>query len=423
MTPTEPPSPARHAGPRRAVVTVALIVVLVAGVGAGVAIGRSRNTSTSSSTTTTSVQTRPGKAQRCAKRKRKKKQKKNPCPQTTTSSTAAGSGSSNAPPPGNLASLSLTDLPSKMGLSTGTQLWDASTTQMDSEISGMASSGAKWVRTSLHWSDVEPTSATHDDWSRADRIVSDAQHDGVNVIFDIGNAPDWAGGAQAGEFSNNPQLYADFAAKVATRYRDTVRVFELGNEPNHAHYVGTPDAATYATVLRLSYPAIKAADPNAFVLVGGIGGVKDTGGDIDPLTFVRGLYQHGAKGYFDGLAYHPYTYPELPTQEISTGDRGWSRMLAVRALMVQNGDSGKSIWITEFGAPTNGPGGVSQQQQAAIMQNGFQLWNTYSWGGAICWFSYEDKGNDPSTHKDWFGMIDSSGAHKSSYATFAALGR
>ena len=421
MTPTEPPQPAKRAGRRRATVAaVALVVVLLAGVGAGIAIGRSRGTSTSSSTTT-SVQTRAGKGQRCAKHKKKKKRKK-PCPQTTPSSTAAGSGS-NGPPPGNLASLNLTDLHSKLGLSTGTQLWDAPTTQMDSEISGIAASGAKWVRTSLHWSDVEPTSAAHDDWSRADRIVSDAQHDSVNVIFDIGNAPDWAGGAQAGEFSNNPQLYADFATKVATRYRDTVRVFELGNEPNHTHYVGTPDAATYATVLRLSYPAIKAADPNAFVLVGGIGGVKDTGGDIDPLTFVRGLYEHGAKGYFDGLAYHPYTYPELPTQEVSTGDRGWSRMLAVRALMVQNGDAGKSIWITEFGAPTSGPGGVSQQQQAAIMQNGFQLWNTYSWGGAMCWFSYEDKGNDPSTHKDWFGIVDNSGAHKSSYAAFAALGR
>jgi hypothetical protein len=420
MTATEP-QPAPRAGARRAfVVAVALIVALV-GVGAGIAIGRSHSTASSSSTTTTGAQARTANAKRCTKRKRKKKRKA--CLQTAPSSTAAVSGSAGGPPPGNLASLDLTDLHSKLGLSTGAQLWDSSATQMDAEIAGIASSGAKWVRTALHWSDVEPVSAAHDDWSRADRIVSDAQHDGVNVIFDIGSAPDWAGGAQAGEFSNNPQLYADFAAKVATRYRNTVRVFELGNEPNHTHYVGTPDAATYATVLRLSYPAIKAVDPNAFVLVGGIGGVKDTGGDIDPLTFVRGLYQHGAKGYFDGLAYHPYTYPELPSQEISTGDRGWSRMLAVRALMVQNGDSGKSIWITEFGAPTSGPGGVSQQQQAAIMQNGFQLWNTYSWGGAMCWFSYEDKGNDPSTHKDWFGIVDSSGAHKASYATFAALAR
>jgi endo-1,4-beta-mannosidase len=294
---------------------------------------------------------------------------------------------------------------------------------MDSEISGIAATGAKWVRTALRWSDVEPTSANQDDWSRADRIVEDGQKDGVGVIFDITQAPAWDGFAQAGEFGSDPQMYANFAAKVAARYRNTVRIFELGNEPNHANYVTSPNAATYSSLLRLTYPAIKAADPSAFVLVGGIGGIRDTNGDIDPLTFVRGLYQNGAKGSFDGLAYHPYTYPELPTQEISTGDRGWSRMLAVRSIMVQNGDAAKPIWVTEFGAPTNGPGGVSQSQQASILQNGFQLWNSYSWGGVICWFSYQDKGTDPTTHQDWFGLVDNTGARKASYATFNTLAR
>ena len=285
-----------------------------------------------------------------------------------------------------------------------------------------------WAKGIKEVLDIQPgiTFQLLDGQAKADvqiSLMDTVINDGVNVIFDIDGAPDWAGAAQAGEFGTTPQLYADFAAKVAARYKNTIRVFELGNEPNHSHYVNTPNPATYTSLLKLAYPAIKKADPNAFVLVGGIGGVRDNGGDIDPLTFVRALYQDGAKGYFDGLAYHPYTYPELPTQEISIGDRGWSRMLSVRSIMVQNGDAAKQIWITEFGAPTNGPGGVSQQQQAAIMQNGFQLWSSYSWGGTICWFSYADKGNDPSTHKDWFGIVDSAGAHKASYAAYSSLAR
>jgi hypothetical protein len=416
MTPTPPPLPTARTGSRRTIAIVVAVVVVLAAVGVGIAIGRSHSTSSSPTTLSPSQK----EARRCATTKKRKKKRKKPCP--AASSTPAGS-TDQTPPNGALASLNMTTLHSKMGLSTGVQLWAETASKQDSDLAGIAASGAKWVRTAIHWSDVEPTSATQDDWSRADHIVEDGQKDGVSIIFDITNAPDWAGGSQAGEFGSDPQQYADFAAKVASRYKNTVRVYELGNEPNHRNYVSQPDPATYAKILQLTYPAIKKADPNAFVLVGGIGGIKDSNGDIDPLTFVRGLYQDGAKGNFDGIAYHPYTYPELPTTEITTGSRGWSRMLSVRALMVQNGDASKSIWVTEFGAPTNGPGGVSEQQQAEILTNGLKLWDSYTWGGAICWYSYRDKGSDPSTHKDWFGLVDNSGAQKPSYAAFSALAR
>ena len=147
---------------------------------------------------------------------------------------------------------------------------------------------------------------------------------------------------------------------------------------------------------------------------------------------------NGARGFFDGVSYHPYSTPWLPcdpstpvcTFDPSTSGKdvygmrnGWDRMLNARNIMVANGDSAKQIWITEFGAPTNGPGGVSEQDQAAILTNGFNLWQTYTWGGAMCWFSYRDKGNDPSTHKDWFGLVDNTGAKKPSNDAFVALAR
>ncbi len=345
-------------------------------------------------------------------------------PKATTTEPSKGLGVNPTPVATPTGPIALTDLPSKMGVATGVQLWDAAPAKVDSDITGIAGVGAKWVRTSLHWKDVEATAGATDDWSQADRIVADAQKSGLSVIFDVDGTPSWAGGQQHdGEYPNDPQLYANFLAKVAARYRGRVRVYELGNEPNHVNYSTNPDPAYYAKLLKLTYPAIKTADPNALVLTGGIGGVKDTKGDIDPVSFAAALYSDGAKGYFDAMAYHPYTYPELPTQEVSVGDRGWSRMLSVRSAMVANGDGAKQIWVTEFGAPTDGPGGVSEQQQAAILQNGFNLWQSYSWGGVICWFDYQDKGNDSSTHKDWFGLISASGSHKPSYDTYAALSK
>jgi len=340
----------------------------------------------------------------------------------TTASTSVPTASTTTPTSIALKGpIALPTLPSKMGLSTGVQLWDATPSQMDSEISGIAAVGAKWVRTSLVWSDVEPLSANQDDWSRADRIVDDSRNAGIQVIFTLSGAPDWAGAQQSGEFSTDPQLYADFAAKVAARYRGRVRVYELGNEPNGTHYVPQPDAATYVKILQATYPAIKRADPDAIVLTAGLAGSRDKKGNIAGDTFIGELYQDGAKGFFDALAFHPYTYPLLASQDANGGGRSWSMMLRVRAIMVANGDAGKQIWATEFGAPSNGPRSVSEQQQAAILQDGFQLWNTYPWAGVISWFDYGDKGTDIATHKDFFGLITSSGARKPDYATYAAI--
>jgi hypothetical protein len=332
---------------------------------------------------------------------------------TTTTTVAAA--------PGTGGPITFPTFASKMGLSTGVQLWNASPAKQDAQIAGIASAGAHWLRTALLWRTVERQSADQDDWSRPDHIIDDAVQHHLSVILDIGGAPQWAGAAQSGEYSTDPQQYADFCAKVATRYAGRVRVFELGNEPNLTSEIPHPDPATYAKILRATYPAIKKADPNAFVLTAGLGGNRHQGGNIAGADFLTGLYQDGAKGFFDGMAYHPYTYPLLPTQDVDNGTRNWAQMLRIRSLMVSNGDGNKPIWITEFGAPTGGPGGVSDQQQAAILQNGFDLWKTYSWGGVISWFDYADKGTDQSSNKNFFGIVDGSGGHKPSWTTYSQL--
>ena len=181
-----------------------------------------------------------------------------------------------------------------------------------------------------------------------------------------------------------------------------------------------PDAAPiYAQVLKLSYPIIKAADPEALVLTGGLGGNKDKNGNIPGDVFLADLYKAGAKAYFDAVSYHPYTYPLLPSDD--KGDRGWSRMLAARQTMVDNGDGDKQIWVTEFGAPTGGRNGVSQEQQAAIMHDAYRLWAGYSWAGPLCWFDYRDKGTDTSDQGNFFGLYTNDGQPKLALAQFKSL--
>jgi hypothetical protein len=330
-----------------------------------------------------------------------------------TSGTAAGTV--NMTP---ISGLSATQL----GISTGVALFNENFARIDQDIAAIAALPAHWIRTAVRWDLIEPTSPDSDDWTKVDRIVTDAAQHNVSLILDITGTPAWARRPGAGNVEFPPDLhtYATFAGKIAARYKGRVAAYELGNEPNHIKSFVNPDPKLYEQVLQFSYPLIKAADPNAKVLTGGLGGTTGNGvvgGDV----YLAALYKDGAKPYFDGVSYHPYTYPLLPSND--TGGRSWSRMLNARQTMVANGDADKQIWITEYGAPTGGPGSVTEAQQAAMMYDAYRLWATYSWAGPLCWFSFRDKGTDTSTHQNFFGLSTSDGQPKLSLQQYEAIGR
>jgi hypothetical protein len=75
--------------------------------------------------------------------------------------------------------------------------------------------------------------------------------------------------------------------------------------------------------------------------------------------------------------------------------------------MTDNGDAGKKIWATEFGAPTNGPSGshVSESTQASMLTRAFSLWTGYAWSGPLFSYQGRDRGTDRSTREDFFGLV------------------
>ena len=191
----------------------------------------------------------------------------------------------------------------------------------------------------------------------------------VDLIID--DCPPWAALAgTSGDACPQPASsaqYATFAAEVAARYAPQgVGLFEIWNEPNNAGFwAPKPNPAAYTADLVAAYAAIKKVDPGAFVISGGLAPEVTDGTNISPIDFLTAMYADGAKGSFDALGYHPYSYPALPdTYETWLA---WSQMgqtpVSIRSVMKSNGDSARQIWITEFGAPTGGPGGVAKRRR------------------------------------------------------------
>ena len=311
-------------------------------------------------------------------------------------------------------------LQSQMGLATGVDLVAMSDSQLAAEFDGFKALNVKWIRTLVSWQAIQSNGPGNENWHTLDRMETLAKVDGMAFILQVNTPPAaaWAKTpdsdlrcASDGTPPFSFKAYAAFAAAVAAR--DPGSVLEIGNEPNLAgadewlH----PSACQYTQLLQESYTAVKHADHTAFVLSAGIGGTSGHNGDIPGATFIGQMYTKGAKGFFDALAYHPYSYPCLLSQTAlgtCTGDktgRGWPGLQSARDTMVANGDSAKQIWLTEFGAPADGGINYTDQSQAAILLDGYEYWSSISWAGPMMWFTYRDKAVHTTDHKGYLGLV------------------
>lgn len=303
------------------------------------------------------------------------------------------------------------------GIATGFNVLDSlDDAELAAEMADYAGIGAEWLRTDLNWSVVQAEGRDSWDWRAMDRIVVAAQAAGLRVLPVVSFAPDWAW--KGGEYSApaDPADYARFLKAAVTRYSAMhLHHWEIWNEPNLSGPWPHPDPVAYARLLKAAYPAVKATDPDAVVITGGLASVPMTDffGRRDyygAVSFLRTIYAEGAGDSFDAVGFHPYSYPHLPAE----GQGGWAMMTGpIRDLMVQNGDAEKPVWITEFGAPTQGGDrAMSEADQAESLRQAADALDAFDWAGPVFWYGYRDLGNDTGDTEDWFGLVAPDGREK-----------
>jgi hypothetical protein len=144
-------------------------------------------------------------------------------------------------------------------------------------------------------------------------------------------------------------LWEEFVLRTVTHYRDRIKYWEIMNEPPFFWWHPAPEGVNwrsadsprkrapvwgYADLLKASARAIRAADPEARIVVGS--GFKDG-------TFLRRLYDLGCREFFDIASVH-----YLSCQHPDDFRRGYNN---IRGIMSAYGDDTKPLWDTE-----NGPG-------------------------------------------------------------------
>lgn len=138
--------------------------------------------------------------------------------------------------------------------------------------------GARVLRIAFGWDAMEPAPGTYD-WTFWDDFVRSATDDfGLTLIPYVCYTPKWAATDAGDDFWRSPPRdpadFGRFVEVLVRRYGGRVHTWELWNEPdNRAYWLGSP--AQLATLVRAGAAAVRRADPNARVVLGGIAGEVD----------------------------------------------------------------------------------------------------------------------------------------------------
>lgn len=186
--------------------------------------------------------------------------------------------------------------------------------------------------------------------------------------------------------------------------------FEVLNEPYGSWFYTPPEPAAYAKFFVAVVTAAKKANPRAKFLLAGFPNTYMISGNTYSTTSWDSQLKSSPDGaaaqqLADGITVHPYGPP--------TADRGWPSAVATHADFPQ-----LPVWITEvgyrLGEVIDGVT-VTPDTQAALMQRSLEDYVSWPWAQAYVWFTWYDYDDARSGAHNWYGLVDSSGAHRPAY--------
>jgi polysaccharide biosynthesis protein PslG len=224
--------------------------------------------------------------------------------------------------------------------------------------------GAPWIVEYFPWAYIETAPGRYN-WDHADLVIDHAENQGLQVIARLGMVPGWAQpspeGAGISAALTDTYLdrahyedFARFARVFSGRYRGRVNHIIIWNEPNLSFEWGyrAVDPAAYTELLAVVYPVVHEANPAVVVLGGALAPTLEPEGSpagLNDLLYLRAMYEAGAGAYFDALAAHAYGLAFAPDTDPAEEIINFRRVELLREIMIQNGDGGKQIYVTEAG--------------------------------------------------------------------------
>ncbi|MCS6834672.1 MAG: hypothetical protein NZ750_01470 [Anaerolineae bacterium] len=250
-------------------------------------------------------------------------------------------------------------------------------------IAQLSQLNVSWVRIVLNWRDVEVVRGTLN-LSAIDAAIARLRAANYSILLTLTGAPDWARPSATPFVLSLPQYgppdnladFAIFASAIATRYKGQVAAYEVWTEPNLRRSWIDPQTtsretarmspARYIDLLSEAYRAIKAADPAAMVISGGLAptGINDRRNSIDDEVFLEALFQQGLASVADAVGVQPNGFANPPAARCCVQSEGvlthWESkkfyfldMLDSYRTIIARANANLPMWIVRFGWGTS----------------------------------------------------------------------
>ena len=323
-----------------------------------------------------------------------------------------------------------------------------SLTQTDFQRMGTGKVGT--IRVFLNWAGIDQTSdpsAADNNWSSMDPIVLEAAQSGIDVLPFVFGTPEWVAKNLDGHSCSPSQcvLYAPssqaaldawqhFLTQTVERYgpngdfwaahpevpKTPIEDYQLWNEQNSkSFFLPKPKPKKYAKLLTAGSQGVRAVDPQANVVLGGMAELAGSKKAIPGSEYLEDLYRvRGVKSHFDGVAPHPYG---ASITKVS------SQVETYRKVMKKAHDSKAGMWVTEVGAGS-AKGGTSLNRgskgQASLLKQIYKYFLKHRKSfhvDQVDWYSWMDSQTALCSWCKTSGLLKGSGAAKPSYKQFTKL--
>jgi hypothetical protein len=276
---------------------------------------------------------------------------------------------------------------------------------------------------------MEPSAGVYDAWQiHLYKKFFASLPKGTKVDVDIEGTPSWASGSTSATAPpTDDSTFADFVSHVVKAFNGRVNAWEIWNEESSTGW-WTGSIGQFADLVKAAYPAIKAADPGATVILG-----------ANNPEWLTSLYADGIKGYFDADAIHtdtacnitsPYIY-EYNRDTTTVNQYFFLGFTGTHAIMAAHGDGDKGIYMTEIGWASTGSecstglwsgkklAGVSDTEQATYLTQAYHCLAQpqYSYIKAAMWFELYN-GGSTSAPLDNYGLLTADYSPKPAFDAF-----
>ena len=258
----------------------------------------------------------------------------------------------------------------------------------EAEVEKLAAIGFRFIRMDFTWGATERKQREYD-FSGYDALVGSMSKRGIRVLFILDYGNRLYDGGQAPRSQEGRAAFAKWAAAAAKHFAGRGIIWEIWNEPNLAQFwKPAPNVEDYCKLAHATIDAVRAADPQAFVV-----GPASSG---FPWEFLEVMARDGVLAKLDAVSVHPY---RQKPPETAKADYHKLRLLLERASPRKR----LPIISGEWGYST-GWQNLTEEMQADYLVRQW-LFNLANDVNLSIWYDWRDDGLDPKEPEHHFGSV------------------